>query len=45
MNPEFAVDRFAMVMNRAPGDLELFANFFVGRPAGEPSCNIEFARG
>jgi hypothetical protein len=45
MNPEFSVDRFAVIVNRTPGDLKLFANFFVGRAAGEPSCNIEFARG
>ena len=45
MNPEFSVDRFAMVVNRAPGDLELFANFFIGRATGEPSSNIEFSVG
>lgn len=26
MNPEFWVDRFAVIVNRAPGDLQLFAN-------------------
>ena len=45
VNPEFCVDRFAVIVNRTPGDLQLFANFFVGGAAGEPSCNIEFSRG
>jgi len=45
VNPEFWVDRFAVIVNRAPGDLQLFANFWVGRPAGNSSCNIEFAPG
>ena len=45
MNPEFSVDRFAVVMDRAPRDFKLFADLFVRRASGEMGGNIKLPAG
>ncbi len=45
VNPELPVDRFAMVVNCAPGDFEFLANLLVGGSTGQASRNIELSAG
>ena len=45
VNPELPVDRFAVVVNCAPGDFEFLANLLVGGATGQASGNIELSAG
>jgi len=45
VNPKLTVDRFAVVMDCAPGDFELLGNFLVGGATGQASGNIELSAG